>query len=142
MKFNTIKEREKSFGKITTVCWVTGLISIFVLMMFNKSSMATVVGMISAGLPFVILCCFMAASDANADDIVEIISKAEEEGVDLGDLKQQAKDALARGDSPQQLWELYKKIDIHIANIRAKRFDAQQRKDRRLAYKTALQKIN
>lgn len=147
MKFNTIKEREKSLLIITMVCWITGIISIFLFMMLNKSGTATVVGVILAGLPFVIFSYFAdGITEANADDIVDVISKAEEKGVDLGDLKQQAKDALAKGDSPKQLWELYRKIEIHTdavtGDMRAKRFDAQQRKDRRLAYKEALQKIN
>lgn len=114
MKLNTIQARKKMISRFYITSWCLAVIAIFTCALFEAYYWAVFLSIAFLILPILVDLCFDSKADAN--DIVQILQRAKDHGIELGALRTEATKALIRRDNHNQLWDLYCKIENYIDN--------------------------
>ena len=145
MKLNTIQARKKILSRFHVTSWCIAVIATFTCALFESYYWAIFLNIAFLIMPILAYLCFDSGNEANGNDIVQILQRAKDHNIELGVLRQEAIDALTRGDTPNQLWNLYCRIESYIDNKiderNAQAFEEQARKKRQEAYKFALEQL-
>lgn len=145
MKLNTIQARKKMISRFYVTSWCLAVIATFTCALFEAYYWAIFLNIVFLIMPILAYLCFDSGNEANGNDIVQILQRAKDNNIELGALRQEAINALIRGDTPNQLWNLYWRIESYIDNKIDERntqaFEEQARKKRQEAYKSALEQI-
>ena len=145
MKLNTIQARKKILSRFHVTSWCIAVIATFACVQFEAYYWAIFLNIVFLIMPILAYLCFDSGNEANGNDIVQILQRAKDNNIELGALRQEAINALIRGDTPNQLWNLYWRIESYIDNKIDERntqaFEEQARKKRQAAYKSALEQI-
>ena len=114
MKLNTIQARKKMISRFYVTSWCLAVIATFTCALFEAYYWAVFLSIAFLILPILVDLCFDSKADAN--DIVQILQRAKDHGIELGALRTEATKALIRRDNHNQLWDLYCKIENYIDN--------------------------
>ena len=114
MKLNTIQARKKMISRFYVTSWCLAVIATFTCALFEAYYWAVFLSIVFLIMPILVDLCL--DCKANGNDIVQILQRAKDHGIELGALRTEATKALIRRDNHNQLWDLYCKIENYIDN--------------------------